>query len=285
LPGIRTNIIQALQIIVKTNKIDGISKEDSLLVESEAPLGTRHVEIINFILKSPSFKDLLASEGDDLCLPTGSEGCIYQFENVSRYLTEEPPTLRDVLVCRQKSTGIQEYHLPGEGGAQIRLVDVGGQKSERRKWASQFDSTDLIIFLVAINEYDMPLEEDSSETRLVDSLKLWMTLTQVPALSKIPFVVFFNKIDLFEEKIKRKPLSFYFSDWDRWLGSQPNAQSLNMYQLSILYLENHFRKRYGGNLPLQFYRICAMDTQACTKVWKSVSAAEMASVFAASNLY
>jgi len=35
-----------------------------------------------------------------------------------------------------------------------RMVDVGGQRSERRKWIHCFEGVKAIIFLTAINEYD-----------------------------------------------------------------------------------------------------------------------------------
>lgn len=38
----------------------------------------------------------------------------------------------------------------------ITLVDVGGQRSERRKWLGCFDSVDAIFFFVALNECTKP---------------------------------------------------------------------------------------------------------------------------------
>ena len=35
-----------------------------------------------------------------------------------------------------------------------RMVDVGGQRTERRKWIHCFEGVKAIIFLVAISEYD-----------------------------------------------------------------------------------------------------------------------------------
>ena len=35
-----------------------------------------------------------------------------------------------------------------------RMIDVGGQRSERRKWIHAFEGVKAVIFLTAINEYD-----------------------------------------------------------------------------------------------------------------------------------
>jgi hypothetical protein len=37
------------------------------------------------------------------------------------------------------------------------MVDVGGQRSERKKWLNCFSDVSAVIFLSAINEYDMVL--------------------------------------------------------------------------------------------------------------------------------
>jgi len=43
------------------------------------------------------------------------------------------------------------------------MVDVGGQRSERRKWIHCFDRVQAIIFLVAVSEYDQVLAEDDTQ--------------------------------------------------------------------------------------------------------------------------
>lgn len=44
-----------------------------------------------------------------------------------------------------------------------RIVDVGGQKSERRKWIHCFENVITLIYLASLSEYDQCLEENSSE--------------------------------------------------------------------------------------------------------------------------
>lgn len=41
-----------------------------------------------------------------------------------------------------------------------RVVDVGGQRSERRKWISCFDDVRAVLFVCALSGYDMTLFED-----------------------------------------------------------------------------------------------------------------------------
>ena len=41
------------------------------------------------------------------------------------------------------------------------MVDVGGQRSERRKWIHCFENVTSVMFLVALSEYDQRLHETS----------------------------------------------------------------------------------------------------------------------------
>lgn len=42
------------------------------------------------------------------------------------------------------------------------MFDVGGQRSERRKWIQCFDDVGALLFVVALSGYDMVLQEDTS---------------------------------------------------------------------------------------------------------------------------
>lgn len=47
------------------------------------------------------------------------------------------------------------------------MVDVGGQRSERRKWIHCFENVTSIIFLVALSEYDQILFESDNEVNFL----------------------------------------------------------------------------------------------------------------------
>ena len=46
------------------------------------------------------------------------------------------------------------------------MVDVGGQKSERRKWIHCFQDVTSILFLVSLSGYDQCLFEDRDAVSL-----------------------------------------------------------------------------------------------------------------------
>lgn len=101
------------------------------------------------------------------------------------------PSQEDMLRARIKTTGIRELHFAIKD-IEFTIVDVGGQviptyvygatyltsqRSERRKWIHCFDNVTSIIYLAALDEYDMKLEEDSRTNRMEESLQLFGEVT------------------------------------------------------------------------------------------------------------
>ena len=48
----------------------------------------------------------------------------------------------------------------------VSMFDVGGQRSERKKWIHCFENVTSIIFCVALSEYDQVLLEESSQVSI-----------------------------------------------------------------------------------------------------------------------
>ena len=63
------------------------------------------------------------------------------------------------------------------GPLSIHLFDVGGQRSERKKWIHCFEAVTSIIFCVALSEYDQVLLEASGTVSLFFCATTETTLT------------------------------------------------------------------------------------------------------------
>jgi guanine nucleotide-binding protein G(i) subunit alpha len=75
------------------------------------------------------------------------------------------PSDQDILRSRVKTTGITETTFE-VGELTYRLFDVGGQRSERKKWIHCFENVTALVFLVSLSEYDQMLYEDESVVSL-----------------------------------------------------------------------------------------------------------------------
>lgn len=51
-----------------------------------------------------------------------------------------------------------------------RIVDVGGQRSERKKWLHCFECVTSLIFIVALSEYDQILLESDNVVRIQNQI-------------------------------------------------------------------------------------------------------------------
>lgn len=113
------------------------------------------------------------------------------------------PTDDDILRTRVKTISPTETVLPNlEPGLEWRMYDVGGARRQRAKWAPFFDDMDLLIVLAPVSAFDQCLAEDRTVNRLQDSFDMWVELCQSTALSHIPVLLFLNKCDLLEKKLK-----------------------------------------------------------------------------------
>jgi hypothetical protein len=74
------------------------------------------------------------------------------------------PTNQDILYAKLRTIGIVEtvFEL---GGYSYRMVDVGGQRSERKKWIRAFDDVNAVIFVASISAYDQIIAEDPKRVR------------------------------------------------------------------------------------------------------------------------
>lgn len=122
------------------------------------------------------------------------------------------PTVDDVLRARTKTTGIYETRFT-MGNLGIHMFDVGGQRSERKKWIHCFEAVTSIIFCVALSEYDQVLLEESGQNRMTESLVLFDSVINSRWFARSSIILFLNKIDLFKEKLPRAPLEDWFEDY------------------------------------------------------------------------
>lgn len=85
----------------------------------------------------------------------------------------------------------------------FKIIDVGGQRSERRKWIHCFEDVNAVLFVVAISEYNQVLMEDGVTNRMLESLKLFESIVNNKFFAATSFILFLNKEDLFDDKIKQ----------------------------------------------------------------------------------
>ncbi|XP_055847299.1 G protein alpha q subunit isoform X2 [Episyrphus balteatus] len=232
------NIFMAMQSMIKAM--------DMLKIQYGSPEMVEAAELITSIDYETvaTFEDPYVSAIKNLWADVGIQECYdrrreYQLTDSAKYYLIEIdrvagknylPTEQDILRVRVPTTGIIEYPFDLEE-IRFRMVDVGGQRSERRKWIHCFENVTSIIFLVALSEYDQILFESENENRMEESKALFRTIITYPWFQNSSVILFLNKKDLLEEKIMYSHLVDYFPEYDGAKCDIPAAKAfiLNKY--------------------------------------------------------
>jgi hypothetical protein len=174
----------------------------------------------------------------------------YFFDNAERIAEDNfQPTNEDILRTELKNTGITElsYHNPIDFW-DTTIVHVGGSHLEWRKWIHYFDDCLCVIFMAALDDYNMK-SEDNQTNRLEESLHMFNEMTSLQFLGRpISCILFLNNSDIFKDKTERFPVSEYFSD----------CKAKN-YDQSIEYMKKKYEANFRGS-GIYIYVTGALDS-------------------------
>uniref|UniRef100_A0A8K9WRX1 Guanine nucleotide-binding protein G(i) subunit alpha-2 n=1 Tax=Oncorhynchus mykiss TaxID=8022 RepID=A0A8K9WRX1_ONCMY len=172
------------------------------------------------------------------------------------------PTQQDVLRTRVKTTGIVETHFTFKD-LHFKMFDVGGQRSERKKWIHCFEGVTSIIFCVALSAYDLVLAEDEEMNRMHESMKLFDSICNNKWFTETSIILFLNKKDLFEEKITGSPLAICY----------PEYTGANKYDEAASYIQTKFEDLNKKKDTKEIYThfTCATDTKNVQFVFDAVT--------------
>lgn len=187
----------------------------------------------------------------------------YYFTHLERFMQDDfEPTEEDCVMARVMTTGIISTDIPIQP-LKVTLVDVGGQRTERRKWIHCFDNVNAIIYVVNLAGYNSVLFEDQSMNRMEECFNLFKQTAMNPAFATTPIFVFFNKKDLFETKIKKEPITAckVFADY------QGNGELMEC----ISFIEEKFKNAVTtGKERITVYPIAARFKKDVGAVWSEV---------------
>lgn len=219
---IDANIIQSMQTLVKYSDIldpqyntkvsdaSLVSKNFIAALDEEAKLDesiSRHVATL---------------WADDGIRKTFQKSSLFQLPDSAEYFFQrvevvaQPgyvPSFQDLLRCRARTTGIQQVEFT-LGRHKFKILDVGGQRNERKKWKQCFEGVTAVLFVAALSEYDQVLFEDGKTNRMHEALHLFSEICNSHWFKDTSIILFLNKGDIFEEKIKKTDLKQCFPEFE-----------------------------------------------------------------------
>jgi len=243
-----------------------------LAAQSDAWEPASNLADIELLWKDQAIKEIYKYRDIDFQLNDSTE---YFLDRIHKYIDDKyVPDEQDVLRARVRTTGIDEAHFAFDD-MNFRMVDVGGQRTERRKWIHCFEGVTAVLFCTALSEYDQVLREDKTKNRMHESLELFQEICNSQWFAQTSIMLFLNKIDLFVQKIAQKDLTCCFPEY---IGGCN-------YDKASAYINEQFN-RANGNTQRKIYShfTCAVDTNHIIVIFKAVRETLLESVFTETGL-
>jgi len=218
-----------------------------------------HKDMVQKVWADPAIQAVFL-RSSEYWLPDSTD---YYFHDLERIFSPNfTPSEQDILRCRVRTTGVTETTFQYRQ-LKFRLVDVGGQRNERKKWIHCFEDVTAVLFVVAISEYDQKLFEDDGENRMAESIALFDEICNSPWFADTSMILFLNKTDLFKEKfcVKKVPLTIAF----------PNYSAGDSYDAATAFIQAHFEAlNKQETKKIYSHLTCATDTENIKVVFDAV---------------
>jgi len=216
--AIHTNVYQSMRNMIQAAQRFGIE-----LKATPSILGKFEASFLDSRISVEFGKEIASLWKDPAIQKAYDRRSEYQLNDSTKYYMDDvarvtaanyEPTDQDVLRSRVQTTGIIETEFAVDGHKFI-MVDVGGQRSERKKWIHCFEDVTAVLFCVGLSEFDQVLYEDNVTNRMHEALKLFHEICQSKWFTYTAMILFLNKSDLFAEKIKAgKSIKIAFPDYN-----------------------------------------------------------------------
>ncbi|XP_023190027.1 guanine nucleotide-binding protein subunit alpha-12 isoform X1 [Xiphophorus maculatus] len=268
------NILKGIRVLVDARDKLGITwqsceneKQGMLVMSWEGRVGASGVEPGEFQLYVMALSTLWMDAGIQEAYTRRSE---FQLSESVKYFLDNLdrigqlsyiPSKQDILFARKATKGIVEHDFVIKK-IPFKMVDVGGQRSQRQKWFQCFDGITSILFMVSSSEYDQVLMEDRRTNRLVESMNIFETIVNNKLFLNVSIILFLNKTDLLVEKIHTVDIRKNFPEF------RGDPRLLDDVQEFLV--QSFSRKRRNRGKPLFHHFTTAVDTENIRFVFHAV---------------
>lgn len=247
---VQSNVMSSMrQILIGMEKLgiiipDRLESYKQAVIDEDSPI---NFDAVRELWKESSVKEAVTRSREYQLIDSAT----YFLDNLAKVSQPDyMPDNQDILRCRVKTTGISETKFK-VGELIYTMVDVGGQRSERRKWVHCFENVTAVLFVVAASSYDQTLIEDESVNRMHEALTLFDNICNGQWFVKTSMIVFLNKIDILKQKLGKSMIENYFSDYT---GD-------NSFDDAMEFFTNKFKElNQTQHKQVYFHQTCATDT-------------------------
>ncbi|KAI8895706.1 guanine nucleotide binding protein, alpha subunit [Globomyces pollinis-pini] len=211
--------------------------------------------------------------------PVSSTYFFDKFEEINR--PDYQVTHQDILLLRSVTQNISDNRFEIKtvsGTGFLHFIDVSGLKYHRKRWIPYFDDCLAIVYVIDISSFDITMAEEVETNRLRDSIKLFESIVRNPLLANCELIVFFNKRDLFQLKIKKVSLKLHFPEYD---GQDFDTEA------GFTFLKNLYKQKQieTDKRKINYHTTCCTDTSAMSKIILDVSNSIITKTLSKSGYY
>ncbi|CAI6338356.1 unnamed protein product [Periconia digitata] len=157
----------------------------------------------------------------------------YYANNIKRIMASDyMPTDEDILRIRVTTTGISATKLLNKK-IEYEILDVGGARSERKKWNSVIGGTHVVTLTIDVRCYANVLLEDETCNRMQEQLVLFDSIVNSKWFSESSFLVVFTKLDCLADSLRTHRVERYLPDYVK-------DESLGPVESYMQYIEHRF---------------------------------------------
>ncbi|XP_011004592.1 PREDICTED: extra-large guanine nucleotide-binding protein 1-like [Populus euphratica] len=242
-------------------------------LEAIFPAATReYAPLVEELLKDEAMQATYKRRNELEMLPSVSSYFLERAVDILR--TDYEPSDLDILYAEgvtssnglacldfsyPQSASDDKYDTEDQHDALLRyqLISVHSRGlGENCKWLEMFEDVGMVMFCVAMNDYDQFTVDGNglSTNKMLLSRKFFESIVTHPTFEQMDFLLILNKFDLFEEKIERVPLTQceWFDDFHPVISrhrSNSNSNSINtspsLGQLGAHYMAVKFKRLYS----------------------------------------
>lgn len=201
------------------------------------------------------------------------ESAAYFFDRIDEINKKDYfPSFDDYLRFRLRTSGIsrEPFNVTFSGhSVPFEIIDVGGQRSERKKWMELIaEDIKAVLYVFSVGEFDKFLFEDANVKRLHESLDLFKKTIKQGFFDGKTVIIFLNKYDLFQERIKDIPITTVFEDY-------PDNQDPNDCELVIQFIMDKFKSIWtqfnkNSSSTLVMHCTTALDTSLIDNIMHDI---------------
>jgi len=180
------------------------------------------------------------------------------------------PNDEDIVRARMRTSGSNSTAVFMDRNY-FEFYDVGGQKPERAKWETVISENTFstLLYFVACDEFDVRDDEkDFDKTKMEISRLIFNEIVNSNVVGdNIPIILFLNREDIFEQRIKTEKGFASFKD------TFPEYDGPNDKVKGMEYIRSFFCavvKENSRKAPIKCHYTCALDRDGLVVVWRTI---------------